>query len=365
MSSFRELDLRLANVDCPNEAKAIERGFAGFPGVTKLSILASEGRALIAYDESLTSSDSIKDKLKSLGFPPRGQEVVKLGAASMAAQRPIQDDGEHRLTVFKIPKMDCPSEEQMIRMALDGVAGLKSLKFDLSLRELRAVHSGSESDLLGRLEPLNFGAKVSESRRMTEVEEALELAGGTQSAIESRVLKQLMAINATLFVLEIGVGLFAQSAGLIADSLDMFADAVVYGLSLYAVGRAASMKARAARFSGYLQLVLALGAMSEVVRRFIYGSEPQSTMMIAMALVALAANVTCLVLLARHRTGGVHMRASWIFSTNDVIANLGVVAAGILVTVTSSAVPDLLIGSIIAVVVLTGAIRILRVAKAA
>ena len=76
--------------------------------------------------------------------------------------------------------------------------------------------------------------------------------------------------------------------------------------------------------------------------------------------VALAANVSCLYLISRHRQGGAHMKASWIFSTNDVLANLGVIGAGALVGWTQSRFPDLVIGTIIAVIVLTGAVRILR-----
>lgn len=98
----------------------------------------------------------------------------------------------------------------------------------------------------------------------------------------------------------------------------------------------------------------------EVVRRTIGGSEPESLLMIGMAAVALVANAACLRLVLKHRAGGAHMKASAIFSANDVIANIGVIAAGVLVAVTASHVPDLVIGTIIAIVVLRGAYRILR-----
>ncbi|WP_301391217.1 cation transporter, partial [Thalassolituus sp. UBA2107] len=152
----------------------------------------------------------------------------------------------------------------------------------------------------------------------------------------------------------------AQSTGLIADSLDMFADAAVYGVALYAVGRSTRLKLRSAHFSGWLQLMLAFGALSEVVRRFMFGSEPASVLMMSMGLAALAANVLCLVLIAKSRNRGAHMKASWIFSANDVIANLGVILAGGLVAWTGSRYPDLVIGLIIGVVVLNGARRILQ-----
>jgi Co/Zn/Cd efflux system component len=86
--------------------------------------------------------------------------------------------------------------------------------------------------------------------------------------------------------------------------------------------------------------------------------------MLGTAALALAANATCLLALARHRGGGVHMQASWIFSTNDVIANVGVILAGALVSWTRSAIPDLVIGTIIGLVVLRGAVRILRLGRA-
>ena len=81
--------------------------------------------------------------------------------------------------------------------------------------------------------------------------------------------------------------------------------------------------------------------------------------MMGMGLVALIANVACLVILAKHRDGGAHMRASWIFSTNDVIANTGVILSGVLVLLLGSAVPDLVIGTLISVVVVRGGFKIL------
>jgi len=176
---------------------------------------------------------------------------------------------------------------------------------------------------------------------------------------EATTLRWLLAINAAMFCVEMAAGWLAQSTGLIADSLDMFADAAVYGLALYAVGHA-GRQLRAARLSGWLQLLLALGALGEVLRRWLAGSAPEPLPMMGIALLALAANLACMALLARHREGGAHMRASWIFSTNDVLANLGVILAGALVAWSGSNVPDLVIGALIGLLVLNGARRILR-----
>ena len=143
----------------------------------------------------------------------------------------------------------------------------------------------------------------------------------------------------------------------------MLADASVYAISLYAVGRAATAKTTAARLSGWLQISLACLVLIDVARRSVLGSDPQSEWMIGVALVALAANVVCLWLLRKHRDGEVHMRAAWIFSANDVIANMGVIIAGVLVMVSASRWPDLVIGLTVAGIVLRGGIRILRESK--
>jgi len=181
--------------------------------------------------------------------------------------------------------------------------------------------------------------------------------------LERKTLILLLSINAFMFVAELILGWLAQSTGLIADSLDMLADASVYGLSLYAVGKGILHQAKAAQVSGFLQIILGLGVLFEVIRRLLFGSEPQGTLIILVGVVALLANIACLVLISKHREGGVHMRASWIFSTNDVIANLGVIVSGMLVGIIGSRFPDLIVGTIISLIVVRGGIKILQDAK--
>ncbi len=260
-----------------------------------------------------------------------------------------------RRTLLAIPKMDCPSEERLIRMALDGLDGVEGLQFDLQARTLSVLHQGEPGPVLSKLEPLGLGARVAESHEAGPAEEA-----GPEVRDEAPTLRLLLAINAALFLVEIVAGWLAQSTGLIADSLDMLADAFVYGLGLYAVGRSSGAKLRAAHASGVLQALLAAGVFVDVARRWVVGSTPEPPAMIGISALALAGNVTCLLLLARHRHGGAHMKASWIFSTNDVLANLGVIAAGALVAATGSRLPDLVIGTLVAALVLLGAVRILR-----
>jgi Co/Zn/Cd efflux system component len=181
--------------------------------------------------------------------------------------------------------------------------------------------------------------------------------------LERKTLWILLAINGAMFLVEAVTGWLADSTGLLADSLDMLADATVYGTALCAVGRPTALKRRAAIFSGWIQIALGIGVIVEVVRRLVLGSEPVSGLMITMGIFAFVANITCLILLAKHRSGAIHMRASWIFSTNDVIANAGVILSGLLVMLSGSRIPDLVIGAIVAVVVIRGGRLILQEAR--
>ncbi|MBU2977897.1 MULTISPECIES: cation transporter [Alteromonas] len=184
-----------------------------------------------------------------------------------------------------------------------------------------------------------------------------------KDASQKRVLYWLLGINATMFFVEMTVGILADSTALIADSMDMLADAVVYGIGIYAVGQSILYKAKAAQISGYFQLLLGVIILIDITRRLFLGSEPISSLMIGMGFIALIANVACLVIIRNHKNDEVHMRASWIFSANDVIANMGVIIAGVLVVWLDSRMPDLVIGCIVSIVVLRGAWMILKDAK--
>jgi len=184
-----------------------------------------------------------------------------------------------------------------------------------------------------------------------------------ESAAQSRVLWILLAINGAMFLAELGAGIVAESTALVADSFDMLADAGVYTVSLYAVSRTDLARAFAARLSGYLQLGLGVFALFEVSRRVLVGNTPEPVFMIAVSTLALVANVICLRLIAAHRDGGVHMRASFIFSQNDVIANSAVIFSGLLVALSGWAFWDLVAGTGIGALVLWGGARILREAR--
>lgn len=180
---------------------------------------------------------------------------------------------------------------------------------------------------------------------------------------ERNVLITLLIINLLMFFIEIFFGLLAESNALIADSLDMLADAAVYSIGLYAVGKPALMKVKAAHTSGLFQVTLGLMVAVDAFRRLIFGSEPESVLMMAVGTLALLANLICLRLISKHREGEVHMRASWVFSKNDVIANAGIISAGGLVYAFGSRYPDLIIGLIISIIVVRGGLHIIRDAK--
>lgn len=253
--------------------------------------------------------------------------------------------------------MDCPSEENMIRMKLDGIP-FKKLEFDITNRNLFVFHEGAVDPIYAALIELNLGASLTYS------EESFEKLDQADHTKEKNLLWTVLIINFGFFVIEIITGFFSRSMGLVADSLDMFADAIVYGLSLYAVGHIAAKKKKVARLSGYFQFGLAILGFGEVLRRFLgYEQAPNFETMIIVSLFALIGNAICLFLLQRSKSEEAHMKASMIFTSNDVIVNLSVIVAGVFVYFTNSKYPDLVIGTIVFLLVAKGALRILKLAK--
>lgn len=261
-------------------------------------------------------------------------------------------------TTFRILKMDCPSEEQIIRLKLESTSNIKSLNFDLSNRILEVIHSDDYDNILEKLNTLKLDTNFVES-------ESIESFTSSENfSLDRKLLWQVLSLNFAFFVLEIITGFISHSMGLVADSLDMFSDSIVYGLSLYAVGKHLHYKKSIARTSGYIQLFLAVLGLVEIIRRFIGLEEiPSFETMIIVSIFALFANMTSLYLLKKSKNNEVHMQASMIFTSNDVVANIGVIVAGILVLITGSRFPDLIIGIIIFALVGRGAFRILQISK--
>ncbi len=184
-----------------------------------------------------------------------------------------------------------------------------------------------------------------------------------EASAQKSVLKLLLIINAVMFVFELVIGLIADSSGVIADSIDMLADCLVYGVSLFAVGAASSVKVGAAKVSGWFQIALATSILVDVGRRAVFGSEPSSLLMLGISVVALAANAYCLILLSHQKNREIHIQASWIFTRSDVVANSGVILAAIVVHFSQSRWPDLIVGAGISLFVLYGGLLILADVK--
>ena len=255
--------------------------------------------------------------------------------------------------------MDCPSEENLIRMKFEGLSQIKHLKFDLNRRELTIFHENNINEIEENLKQLNLGHKKLYTKKTDRI------SFDQNHNNQRRVLWSVLIINLVFFILEMSYGLFSKSMGLVADSLDMLADSFVYAISLIAVGKSLLYKKTIAKIAGYFQIVLALIGLGEVIRRIINPVEfPNYLTMIIISIFALIGNGICLYLLQRSRNKDeAHMKASLIFTSNDVVINLGVILAGLMVYWLNSSVPDLIIGSIVFFIVSKGAFRILSLGK--
>jgi Co/Zn/Cd efflux system component len=186
-----------------------------------------------------------------------------------------------------------------------------------------------------------------------------------KNAQERRVLWIALVLNAAMAVIGGIAGWTAHSTGLLADALDMLSDATAYAIGLVAIGRTARFKANAAWLSGSILLVLGIGVLVEVGRRVLQGAEPLSGWMIGTALLSLVVNVIVLRMLSPLKSGEVHLRATWLFTRADVVANIGVILAGVLVWWLANPYPDYVIGTLVGLYVIKEAIEILRDARRA
>lgn len=186
-----------------------------------------------------------------------------------------------------------------------------------------------------------------------------ELEKIAQRKDQRRVLMIVLAINAIMFVGEFGAGIIAGSVALMADAVDMFGDAMVYGLSLYALDRTERWRSGAAVAKGVFILIFGLGILVQAVLKIQNGVPPSSTMMLGVGSLALVANLVCLALLWRFRKQDINMSSTFECSRNDVISNVGVLVAAVAVAATNSPWPDIVIGVVIAALFLRSAYRVL------
>lgn len=176
---------------------------------------------------------------------------------------------------------------------------------------------------------------------------------------QSSTLKIVLGINAAMFVIELTAGLLGHSVSLVADSLDMLGDALVYGFSLYVVARGATMKARAALLKGIVMAGFGLFVLGQAIYRIVYPQLPVFETIGLIGLMALAANGACFYLLWRHRADDINMSSVWLCSRNDIIANISVLFAAAGVWLTHSGWPDILVGLALAVLFLRSSMHVL------
>lgn len=254
--------------------------------------------------------------------------------------------------------MDCPSEENLIRVKLDGISGIENLEFDIPNRKLTVFHCEEIDQIEKSIIELNLGGNKISSQQTEQTE-------FKENTNQKKLLWSVLTINFAFFIIEMTTGVISKSIGLIADSLDMLADSFVYGISLFAVGRTSIKKKQIAKLAGYFQIALAIVGFIEVLRRFIGDDRiPDFSTMIIISIFALIANGICLYILQKSKSKEqAHIKASMIFTSNDVIINLGVIIAGILVNLLNSNKPDLFVGTIVFILVIKGAFRILNLSK--
>lgn len=184
-------------------------------------------------------------------------------------------------------------------------------------------------------------------------------------AKHARVLYAVLAVNATMFAVEGVAGWLGDSTSLLADSLDMLGDALVYGFTLFVLDRSAAWQARAATAKGALMLLFGLGVLVEAAHKSLVDTLPNAPTMGIVGTIALAANLFCFALLYRHRADNLNMSSTWLCSRNDLVANAGVLVAAGVGYLTTSRWPDIVVGVVIATLFVSSALRVLRDARAA
>lgn len=177
---------------------------------------------------------------------------------------------------------------------------------------------------------------------------------------QSSTLKIVLAINAVMFIVELTAGLLGHSVSLVADSLDMLGDALVYGFSLYVVARSTTMKARAALLKGIIMAGFGFFVLGQAIYRIVFPQLPMFEAISVIGTLALAANGVCFYLLWRHRADDINLSSVWLCSRNDIIANISVLFAAAGVWLTHSGWPDILVGLALATLFLRSALHVLR-----
>lgn len=262
-------------------------------------------------------------------------------------------------TTFQINKMDCPSEEQLIRMALSEFTGIANISVDIEKRQVQVSHQENPDSLLKTIDKLNLESQIISNEPIQS-----PINPEANQIVQSFILGQVFLINLSFFIIEELAAYYFKSLGLSADGLDMLADSLVYLLALMVVGRTVSSKKFVSAIAGYLQLILAMVGFGQVIFRVInHQYLPNGIGMMTVAFMALAANIVSLYLISKADQKEVHMKATKLFTSNDILINLGLIASSLLVSLCKSAIPDLVIGSLIFILVFKGSLKIIALSK--
>lgn len=262
-------------------------------------------------------------------------------------------------TIFELKGMDCPSEEQLVRMALGNFEKVQAIQVNLAKKQVEVIHQEDSQQLLGALNGLKLQTQLLEDNTIDVAEQT-----DTSQMLEKFILGQVLIINIAFFILEELAGYYLNSLGLAADGLDMLADSFVYGLALFAVGKSHLFKKKVSALAGYLQLILACLGFLQVIYRYLHQDYlPNPLGMFVIALMALLANLISYYMVVKMDQKEVHIKASKLFTSNDIMINIGVMLTSLMVYFFQSPLPDLLIGSLIFILVFKGALKIIALSK--
>lgn len=277
--------------------------------------------------------------------------------------------------IYRVDAMDCPCKERLIRMKLGDMSGIKAMHFDLQTRQVTIDHETETALITEALQSLRLGSHLQSSIEIEEIVHPSQQEGKacschcscgeeTSNTQERKTLWWVLIINFVCFLLEGITGYIGGSMGLLADGMDMLADSFVYALALLAVGASIRHQKRVAGLAGGIQLLLALWGIYEVMLRFInFRGVPSMGLMVGISLIALVGNAASLLLLNRNQSQAAHIQASRIFTSTDVIVNIGVIISALLVAITHAPYPDLIVGTIIFLLVLRSSWRIFLLAR--
>ena len=187
-------------------------------------------------------------------------------------------------------------------------------------------------------------------------------SGATVTPGQRRALWAALIINAAMFVTEMTGGALVGSVGLQADAVDFFGDAANYGLSIAVLGMATVWQTRVAFLKGLAMLGFGIWVAANIVHHLLAGTVPDAPVMGGIAFLAMLANIACALILFRFRGQDANMASVWICTRNDAISNIAVMIAASGVWMTSSGIPDLIVGGLIGALAVQGGLQVLLMA---